>query len=137
MVGACGGTHDRGYRGIVSVAQGLRGSLKSSEHCLLSQLPQPGCFLGVCFHVDFKVREVVDQRDSSRKVGDGEHDDISGEALGHLCVRCQHFPGAGLRVVWGEEVGHYAAEHSHQGTAVGEVQGQSSQLADSVEFDVD
>ena len=107
MGGACGRTHDSGYGGIASVAQGLRGSLQSSEHCLLSQLPQPGCFLGVRFHMDFKVREVVDQRDSSWEVdgswevGDGEHDDISGEALGHLVSVVSTFQGQGC-VLFGE-----------------------------------
>ena len=98
----------------------------------MSQPPQLGRFLWLRVDVDFEVCEVVNQRHSSREVRDTELDHVSFEAFWGPSFPLHHFPGAGVRVVWGEEVGHSAAEHSHQGTAVGEVQGQGSQLAHSV-----
>ena len=40
------------------------------------------------------------------------------------CPALNHSPGAGVAVPGGQEVGHSGAEHSHQGTAVGEVKSQ-------------
>ena len=82
--------------------------------------------------MDFKVSEVIDKRNCAGNIRDREFDDVAIQAFRRSCLVFHHFPGARVSVFGGEEVGHSAAEHSHQGTTVGEVQSKSFLAAHSV-----
>ena len=127
-----GGAYDSWDRGVVRVAEGLPRFLQACEHRVMRQLPQLRHFLWDSVNVDFEVCKMVDQRDGTSHFWDGELDHVAIEAFRSSCFVLHHFPGTRVSVFGGEEVGHSAAEHSHQRTTVGEVQSKSFVTTDSV-----
>ena len=127
-----GGAYNGWDRGVVSVAEGLPCFLQACKHCIMCHLPQLCKFLWNSVYVDFEMSEMIDQGDSSSNIRDGELHYVSIEAFRSSCLILYHFSGTRVSVFGGEEVGHCAAEHSHQGTTIGEVQGKSFVTTDSM-----
>ena len=72
--------------------------------------------------MDFKVSEVINQRNRAGHFWNSELDYVAIEAYRSSCLVFHNFP---LSVFRGEEVGHSAAEHAHQGITLGEMDNKS------------
>ena len=62
--------------------------------------------------MDFKVCEVIDERNSAHQLWDGELDNVAIEELWSSCLVLHHFPGVSVSTFGREMVCQCAAKHS-------------------------
>ena len=97
--GRVGGAYQSGDRGVVLVAEGFPCLLQACKHCIMCQLPQLRHFLLWCVYVDFKVGEVIDQRNSTSHFRDSELDHVAIEAFRSSHFAKVHCTGARVGII--------------------------------------
>ena len=93
------GAYQSWDRGVVLVAESLPCLLQACKHCIMCQLPQLCHFLLWCVYVDFKVGEVIDQRNSTSHFRDSELDHVAIQAFRSFHFAKVHCPGARVGII--------------------------------------